>query len=130
MVLLSSSVNTAITTCPANIVTLASCRVIITSSRVLEGHQWNEPVLSYFILAVSCLSASSSPSAQTFPYPKVLTEEQAENLAMLVEPTEKFMTEVNDSAWNDANERVHPDTVQGLQELGAFGLQVPEDLGS
>lgn len=66
---------------------------------------------------------------QTFPYPKVLTEEQAENLAMLVEPTEKFMTEVNDSAWNDANERVHPDTVQGLQELGAFGLQVPEDLG-
>ena len=66
---------------------------------------------------------------QTFPYPKVLTEEQAENLAMLVEPTEKFMTEVNDSAWNDANERVHPDTVQGLKELGAFGLQVPEDLG-
>merc|ERR1712106_1267437 len=31
--------------------------------------------------------------------------------------------------WNDANERVHPDTVQGLKELGAFGLQVPEDLG-
>jgi len=66
---------------------------------------------------------------QTFPYPKVLNEEQAENLGMLVEPTEKFMTEVNDSAWNDANERVHPDTVQGLKELGAFGLQVPEDLG-
>ena len=61
---------------------------------------------------------------RTFPYPKVLNEEQAENLGMLVEPTEKFMTEVNDSAWNDANERVHPDTVQGLKELGAFGLQV------
>merc|ERR1712223_1732192 len=27
---------------------------------------------------------------QTFPYPKVLNEEQAENLGMLVEPTEKF----------------------------------------
>jgi len=66
---------------------------------------------------------------QTFPYPKVLNEEQAENLGMLVEPTEKFMTEVNDSAWNDANETTHPDTVQGLRELGAFGLQVPEDLG-
>jgi len=66
---------------------------------------------------------------QAFPFPQALSEEQAENLTMLVPPTEQFMTEVNDSAWNDANERVHPDTVQGLRELGAFGLQVPEDLG-
>jgi len=51
-------------------------------------------------------------SEQAFPFPKVLDEEQAENLAMLVEPTEKFMTEVNDPAWNDTNEKVHPDTVQ------------------
>ena len=49
---------------------------------------------------------------QAFPFPQVLTEEQAENLGMLVEPTEKFMTEVNDSAWNDTNEKVHPETVQ------------------
>ena len=93
-------------------------------------------------------------SEQAFPFPKVLDEEQAENLAMLVEPTEKFMTEVNDPAWNDTNEKVHPDTVQviqksknlpllkskitrtfnafmlqGLRELGAFGLQVPCELG-
>ena len=66
---------------------------------------------------------------QAFPYPRVLDEEQAENLTMLVEPTEKFMSEVNDPAWNDANETTHPDTVQGLKELGAFGLQVPTDLG-
>jgi len=66
---------------------------------------------------------------QAFPFPQALSEEQAENLTMLVPPTEQFMTEVNDPAWNDANERVHPDTVQGLKELGAFGLQVPEDLG-
>ena len=66
---------------------------------------------------------------QTFPYPKVLSEEQSENLAMLVDPTEKFMTEVNDSAWNDANETVHPDTVQGLRDLGLCGLQIPEDFG-
>ena len=49
---------------------------------------------------------------QAFPFPQALSEEQAENLTMLVPPTEQFMTEVNDSAWNDANERVHPDTVQ------------------
>jgi len=66
---------------------------------------------------------------QAFPFPQALSEEQAENLTMLVPPTEQFMTEVNDAAWNDTNEKVHPDTVQGLRELGAFGLQVPEDLG-
>ena len=55
-------------------------------------------------------------SEQAFPFPKVLDEEQAENLAMLVEPTEKFMTEVNDPAWNDTNEKVHPDTVQVIQK--------------
>merc|ERR1711970_1504781 len=48
---------------------------------------------------------------------------------MLVPPTEKFMTEVNDPLKNDALETVPEDTVQGLRELGAFGLQVPEDLG-
>merc|ERR1712062_427998 len=67
-------------------------------------------------------------SEQAFPFPKVLDEEQAENLAMLVEPTEKFMTEVNDAAWNDAQEAVPEATVQGLRELGAFGLQVPVEL--
>ena len=67
MVLLSSSANTAITTWPANIVTLASwreiitwtratlqlhtdtCHVILTSDSDLDGVQWKEPVLSYFI---------------------------------------------------------------------------------
>merc|ERR1719411_2089601 len=65
---------------------------------------------------------------QAFPYPNVLNTDQRETLEILVPPTEKFMTEVNDSAWNDTNERVHPDTVQGLRELGAFGLQVPVEL--
>jgi len=49
---------------------------------------------------------------QAFPFPQALSEEQAENLTMLVPPTEQFMTEVNDAAWNDTNEKVHPDTVQ------------------
>merc|ERR1719195_1000744 len=65
---------------------------------------------------------------QVFPFPVALDEEQRENLTMLVPPTEQFMTEVNDAAWNDTNEKVHPDTVQGLKELGAFGLQVPVEL--
>merc|ERR1719461_1168000 len=37
--------------------------------------------------------------------------------------------EQNDPLKNDALETVPEDTVQGMRELGAFGLQVPEDLG-
>merc|ERR1719411_397165 len=66
---------------------------------------------------------------QAFPYPNTLDQDQRETLEILVPPTEKFMTEVNDPLKNDALETVPEDTVQGMRELGAFGLQVPEDLG-
>ncbi|XP_037784673.1 very long-chain specific acyl-CoA dehydrogenase, mitochondrial-like [Penaeus monodon] len=66
---------------------------------------------------------------QAIPYPYTLTEEQRETLEMLVDPTEKFFEEVNDAAKNDALEKVEDHTLEGLKELGAFGLQVPADLG-
>lgn len=37
--------------------------------------------------------------------------------------------EVNDPAKNDSLEQVEEKTMQGLKELGAFGLQVPSELG-
>lgn len=37
--------------------------------------------------------------------------------------------EVNDPAKNDAAEKVDEKVLAGLWELGAFGLQVPQDLG-
>lgn len=36
---------------------------------------------------------------------------------------------MNDAAKNDMLERVEETTMQGLKELGAFGLQVPNELG-
>jgi Acyl-CoA dehydrogenases len=36
---------------------------------------------------------------------------------------------VNDPAKNDAMESVDPQSLEGLWELGAFGLQVPQELG-
>lgn len=36
---------------------------------------------------------------------------------------------MNDPAKNDSLEKVEEDTLQGLKELGAFGLQVPSELG-
>eukprot|EP00128_Syssomonas_multiformis_P015005 Colp12_sorted_trinity150504_noHs@16391 len=66
---------------------------------------------------------------EVFPYPEVLTPEQRDTLSMLIEPTDKFFREVNDAADNDRNSRVAPHVMEGLKELGAFGLQVPETHG-
>lgn len=66
---------------------------------------------------------------QVFPYPSVLNEEQTQFLKELVGPVSRFFEEVNDPAKNDSLERVEETTMQGLKELGAFGLQVPNELG-
>ncbi|XP_019711557.1 very long-chain specific acyl-CoA dehydrogenase, mitochondrial isoform X1 [Hippocampus comes] len=68
-------------------------------------------------------------TSQVFPYPSVLNEEQEQFLRELVPPVGKFFEEVNDSAKNDALEKVEDHTMEGLKEMGAFGLQVPADLG-
>jgi len=66
---------------------------------------------------------------QAFPYPQVLNDDQFETLQMLVPIAERVMGEQNDPLKNDELETVPEDTVQSLRELGAFGLQVPEELG-
>lgn len=64
---------------------------------------------------------------EIFPYPQSLTNEERENLEALVDPTAKFFEEQVDSMANDLNEKVPDDVMQGLKDLGAFGLQVPTD---
>jgi alkylation response protein AidB-like acyl-CoA dehydrogenase len=65
---------------------------------------------------------------QAFPYPDVLNAEQRETLEMIVPSTQKFFEESNDPAKNDTMEKVADETMQGLKEMGAFGLQVPTEL--
>ncbi|RVE48547.1 hypothetical protein evm_006858 [Chilo suppressalis] len=67
--------------------------------------------------------------AQVFPYPEPLSDDQRQVLHELVPPVEKFFQEVNDPAKNDADSQVEPATLAGLWDMGAFGLQVPSDLG-
>jgi len=83
-----------------------------------------------FLLYNRLLSATpqTSPKDQVFPYPDALTADQKETLTMLVDPTRKFFEEVNDAARNDREAAVPEETMQGLRELGAFGLQVPAEL--
>lgn len=66
---------------------------------------------------------------QVFPFPEVLNDEQKDTLKMLVDPTAKFFEEVNDPLKNDSLEKVEDHVMEGLKELGAFGLQVPVDNG-
>lgn len=64
---------------------------------------------------------------EIFPYPYSLNDEQRENLQALVDPTAKFFEEKNDPLKNDKLEKVPDDVMQGLRELGAFGLQTPTE---
>jgi len=66
---------------------------------------------------------------QMFPYPEVLDEEQMETLNMLVPATSRFFEENIDPLKFDADEKVPDDVVEGMKELGAFGLQVPIEYG-
>ncbi|KAK3923733.1 Very long-chain specific acyl-CoA dehydrogenase, mitochondrial [Frankliniella fusca] len=68
-------------------------------------------------------------ASQVFPYPQVLNEEQVDTLQMLLDPTAKFFAEVNNPDKNDKLEKVEEQTLEGLWELGAFGLQVPPEHG-
>uniref|UniRef100_A0A672RTH6 Very long-chain specific acyl-CoA dehydrogenase, mitochondrial n=1 Tax=Sinocyclocheilus grahami TaxID=75366 RepID=A0A672RTH6_SINGR len=68
-------------------------------------------------------------TSQVFPFPSVLNEEQSQFLKELVGPCSKFFEEVNDPMKNDALEKVEEHTMEGLKEMGAFGLQVPAELG-
>lgn len=64
---------------------------------------------------------------EVFPYPYSLNEEQRENLQALVDPTAKFFEENVDSYQMDLDEKVPDNVMQGLKDLGAFGLQVPTE---
>uniref|UniRef100_A0A673ANT4 Complex I assembly factor ACAD9, mitochondrial n=1 Tax=Sphaeramia orbicularis TaxID=375764 RepID=A0A673ANT4_9TELE len=66
--------------------------------------------------------------AEVFPYPEVGNEE-AEEIQQLVAPVEKFFAEEVDSARIDQEAKIPPETMNGLKELGLFGMQVPEEYG-
>ncbi|XP_073215070.1 very long-chain specific acyl-CoA dehydrogenase, mitochondrial isoform X2 [Lepidochelys kempii] len=64
-----------------------------------------------------------------FPFPAVLSMEQMQFLQALVDPCTRFFKEVNDPVENEKLESIEKTTLAGLKEMGAFGLQVPEELG-
>uniref|UniRef100_A0A671NBW3 Acyl-CoA dehydrogenase family, member 9 n=1 Tax=Sinocyclocheilus anshuiensis TaxID=1608454 RepID=A0A671NBW3_9TELE len=66
--------------------------------------------------------------AEVFPYPEI-SKEELEELHQLVQPVEKFFNEDVDSKKIDHEAVIPPETLNGLKELGLFGIQVPEEYG-
>ncbi|XP_058798287.1 very long-chain specific acyl-CoA dehydrogenase, mitochondrial-like [Phymastichus coffea] len=67
-------------------------------------------------------------SNQVFPFPECLNEEQQETLKMMIDPIEKFFEEINDPVKNDETASIDEKTMKALWDLGAFGIQVPQEL--
>jgi len=68
-------------------------------------------------------------TTQVLPYPNVLNEEQKDTLNLLVPLAERVLAEQNDPLQNDALESVPENTMNALKDVGAFGLQIPEEYG-
>lgn len=66
--------------------------------------------------------------AEVFPYPEIGNEELDE-INQLVAPVERFFSEDVDSAKIDRDAKIPPETLNGLKELGLFGIMVPEEYG-
>ncbi|TNN79613.1 Acyl-CoA dehydrogenase family member 9, mitochondrial [Liparis tanakae] len=66
--------------------------------------------------------------AEVFPYPEIGNEELDE-INQLVAPVEKFFNEEVDSALIDREAKIPLETLNGLKELGLFGIMIPEEYG-
>ncbi|KAJ0023932.1 hypothetical protein NQD34_003831 [Periophthalmus magnuspinnatus] len=65
---------------------------------------------------------------EVFPFPEISNDE-VEEISQLVAPVEKFFSEEVDSAKIDREAKIPPETLNGLKELGLFGMQIPEEYG-
>nr|XP_019942702.1 PREDICTED: acyl-CoA dehydrogenase family member 9, mitochondrial [Paralichthys olivaceus] len=66
--------------------------------------------------------------AEVFPYPEIGNEE-LEEINQLVAPVERFFSEQVDSAKIDQEAKIPQETLDGLKELGLFGIMIPEEYG-
>ncbi|XP_047203985.1 complex I assembly factor ACAD9, mitochondrial [Girardinichthys multiradiatus] len=66
--------------------------------------------------------------AEVFPYPEI-GKEELEEIQQFVAPVEKFFSEEVDSAKIDKEATIPAETLNGLKELGLFGIMIPEEYG-
>lgn len=74
------------------------------------------------------LFAGSIEQEIVFPYPKMDKEEE-ENLKIILDSVRQFAKDNIDSAEFDRVEEIPEAVIQGLAELGLFGMSIPEEYG-
>ncbi|XP_053150349.1 complex I assembly factor ACAD9, mitochondrial isoform X2 [Hemicordylus capensis] len=82
-------------------------------------------------LANVCLASSLCPfrcQEEVFPFPEISNEE-LEEINQFVGPVEKFFNEEVDSKKIDQDAKIPHETLNGLKNLGLFGIQIPEEYG-
>ncbi|XP_053577024.1 complex I assembly factor ACAD9, mitochondrial [Bombina bombina] len=65
---------------------------------------------------------------EVFPYPEI-SKDELEEINQFVGPVEKFFNEEVDSKLIDQTAKIPLETLEGLKNLGLFGMQIPEDYG-
>ena len=63
-----------------------------------------------------------------FPFPQ-MNRDEAESVRMIVESVEKFAKDKVDSHKIDELGAIPPDVMQGLKDLGLFGMMIPQEYG-
>eukprot|EP00058_Branchiostoma_floridae_P025264 XP_002610754.1 hypothetical protein BRAFLDRAFT_126305 [Branchiostoma floridae] len=66
---------------------------------------------------------------QVFPFPR-LNQSDYDQLQQMVDPVERYFKDDVDSAQIDIDAKIPAETLQGLKDLGLFGMQVPMEYGS
>ncbi|XP_063283035.1 complex I assembly factor ACAD9, mitochondrial [Pelobates fuscus] len=65
---------------------------------------------------------------QVFPYPEI-SKDELEEINQFVAPVEKFFNEEVNSKKIDETANIPRETLEGLKNLGLFGIQIPEEYG-
>ena len=63
-----------------------------------------------------------------FPYPTLSKDEQ-ENVNFIVDAVKKFFSDKVDSRKIDAEGKIPEEVLQGIKELGLFGMTIPQEYG-
>ncbi len=83
---------------------------------------------SRLVPVVKSLFAGAIPEDTVFPFPEIEAAER-ETVSAFLDSFRSFARDHVDSARIEREERVAPEVIRGLAELGAFGMTIPEAYG-
>ncbi|XP_077204052.1 very long-chain specific acyl-CoA dehydrogenase, mitochondrial-like isoform X4 [Paroedura picta] len=111
--------------------TKSSIRVLLSPSEAVTDQKvrYSRPAGQESTSFVTNLFSGHLVPDNIFPFPSVLSPDQAQSLQAMLEPCARFFQEVNNAAANEELGGIEEATLAGLKEMGCFGLQVPEELG-